>query len=130
MDNTINGRTPDEIKKGLECCIVGECSKCPYMHECDDHLAKGGDMLPADVVLADMHSLIQQLERERDAAVEQLKEMSGTPCENCERCRYCIHFGKCDYHFGRCNDCISMDCPCIGCVNGSNWQWLGVQEVE
>lgn len=58
-------KTPDDIKKGLECCIVGECSKCPYMHECDDHLTEGGDMLPADVVLADMLSLIQQLESEK-----------------------------------------------------------------
>lgn len=35
MDNTINGRTPEEIKNGLECCVSREegierCKDCPY----------------------------------------------------------------------------------------------------
>lgn len=117
MSDTINGRTPEEIKKGLECCIVGECSKCPYMHECDDHLAKGGDMLPADVVLADMHSLIQQLERERDAAVKDLKEHGAY-------CSVCLH-----------NEKLICEEPCATCSKLStvnkhiNWQWRG-PEVE
>lgn len=55
-------KTPDEIKKGLELCCEGKCSECPYREECDEHLACGGDMLPADVVLNDISALIQQLE--------------------------------------------------------------------
>lgn len=62
-------KTPEEIKKGLECCIVGKCSECPYMHECDDHLSEGGEMLPADVVLNDIAARIQQLERELDCKI-------------------------------------------------------------
>ena len=33
MNNTINGRTPDEIKKGLEYCASGNapCESCPFV---------------------------------------------------------------------------------------------------
>ena len=36
MTTTINGRTPEEIKKGLECCvsIAPKCDVCPYEGEC------------------------------------------------------------------------------------------------
>ena len=31
MTDTINGRTPEEIKKGLECCnTIYGCKQCPY----------------------------------------------------------------------------------------------------
>lgn len=31
MTNTINGRTPAEIKKGMECCqTIVSCTICPY----------------------------------------------------------------------------------------------------
>lgn len=55
-------KTPEEVKKGLELCCEGMCSKCPYREECDEHLACGGEMLPADVVLNDIATYIQQLE--------------------------------------------------------------------
>lgn len=108
-------KTPDEIKKGLECCIVGECSKCPYMQECDDHLDKGGDMVPADVVLADVLSLIQQLERERDQYKRERDAALADLAENrrCETCKY-----------------YTPGYFCIGCRNGDQWEWRGVQEVE
>ena len=49
-------KTPDEIKRGLECCRGGElgCSECPYDGEC--HLPFGND--PE----ADAIAYIQQLE--------------------------------------------------------------------
>lgn len=34
-------KTPEEIKKGLECCISGDCDFCPYYKakmDCGDHL--------------------------------------------------------------------------------------------
>ena len=58
MNTTINGRTSDEIKEGLECCAeYGNCSKgCPYnpIKDC------GHDLY------SDALTYIQQLERERD----------------------------------------------------------------
>ena len=63
MNNTINGRTPEEIKKGLECCGMAwkpvDCEGCLYT----GRLRCGNEM--HDDALA----YIQQLERERDAAV-------------------------------------------------------------
>lgn len=68
MTTTINGRTPEEIKKGLECCAeYGNCSEgCPYnlIKDC------GHDLY------SDALALIQQLERERDAAVEDLRKIA------------------------------------------------------
>ena len=56
MADTINGRTPEEIKRGLKCCIDWEtgCVECPY------------DNLPPDECVVAMKSnnlaYIQQLE--------------------------------------------------------------------
>jgi len=58
MDNTINGRTPEEIKKGLELCIGNSdlsedyCEKCPYIPD-----ASCRDTLEIDAL-----AYIQQLE--------------------------------------------------------------------
>ena len=61
MSNTINGRTPEEIKRGLECCIAHtSCDICPYL----------GTNNCMSVNTADAISYIRQLERERDAEVE------------------------------------------------------------
>ena len=57
MDSTINGRTPEEIKKGLGCCPL--CNKsCPYHKEKDCYEKLHYDAL----------DYIQQLEAERDEA--------------------------------------------------------------
>lgn len=56
MNNTINGRTPEEIKKWLECCAPfgANCGDCPYEGEC---------MLPfGDDPESDALAYIQQLE--------------------------------------------------------------------
>ena len=108
MPDTINGRTPEEIKKGLECCSVDglSCSNCSYCVSCD----------------ADIHALerdalayIQQLERERDAAVDEIFKT----CSNCKH-------EKLGYGVGPCPP-IEEYVKMIDC---SNWQWRGVQEVE
>lgn len=56
-------KTPEEIKKGLECCRTPvKCECCPYQQECD---------LPfGDLVMADAFSLIQRLERDKAWASE------------------------------------------------------------
>ena len=46
-------RTPEEIKRGLECCIAGDCDSCPYYEAKKDC----GDRLKIDAL-----AYIQQLE--------------------------------------------------------------------
>ena len=107
MADTINGRTPEEIKKGLECCSLPyKCDKCPYFG-----MPCGSDDLSADAL-----ALIKQLERERDAALEDMKTKSFG-------CGKCKHFmpspGK------MCALPIEERIPFYEC-----WEWRGVQEVE
>ena len=54
-------KTPDEIKKALECCfnVTEQCGECPYYPvSCDKELVR------------DARVYIRQLEAERDAAVD------------------------------------------------------------
>lgn len=54
-------RKPEEIKKGLECCVIGpsanqpKCGECPYMYEKNC----------SDTFLKDALTLIQQLEADK-----------------------------------------------------------------
>ena len=68
-------KSPDEIKKGLECCKEDECfgdrENCPYT--ADPKLCVG-------VMCADALALIQQLEAERDAMKEALGLMVYQYC--------------------------------------------------
>ena len=118
-NNTINGRTPEEIRKGLENgrfnCEFVECCEtdCPY----EAHCRPGSNLMVEipSVLVRDALERIQQLERERDAAVEDIFHM----CANCKH-------EKLGYGVGPCppiEEYLTNDC--------SNWQWRGVpQEVE
>ena len=101
-----------ELIYALKSCqhIASNCIDCPLSNtkyynyktkECEVHLHN----VAADV--------IEQLVRERDAAVADLENLmhtySGTVCF------YCKHYN--DRH-------------CDDCVLGNKWQWRGVQEVD
>ena len=106
-------RTPEEIKKGLECCASldeKECEVCPYKPDRVCGETKNGDAL----------AYILQLERERDAAVNNLHGMCGA----------CIRHNNDD-------DEIYVCSKYVECVHGIGddegedyWQWRGVREVE
>lgn len=100
--------TPDEIKKGLECRIAGGdgrcnlyCVSCPYF--------SAGYSLSA--ATKDALAYIQQLERERDAAVEGLKQ--SLSC-----CKYCKH----DRPYHGCAKEPKLDRSCF--------EWHGVKEEK
>ena len=135
MDNTINGRTPEEIKLGPECCSpryeskhwVSCSSECPFrnegvycrnvLHVCNkkyiQQLEAGIDRIYKQVdALRGLPEKIQQLERERDAAVAALRK--------CNRCPDCAHYYE--------PLALKID-ACGKCFCGNNWQWRGV-EVE
>jgi hypothetical protein len=111
MDNTINGRTPEEIKRSLKCRAMWGTPDCKM--KCDEC----GTYVPGlngSIMAAAAIALIQQLGRERDAAVEDILPM----CTNCKH-------EKLGYGVGPCppiEEYVTTDC--------SNWQWRGVQEVE
>lgn len=95
-------RTPDEIKRGLKCC---NCSTCPYKK---DNCAN---------VDRDALAYIQQLERERDAAVQDIEQIAKDygVCF-CDYCKY----GDDE------EECAKRNC------NGhrNDFEWRGVQEAE
>lgn len=100
-------KTPDEIKRGLEFCGADEChgdqhTSCPYngdvfciMHTCADALAY---IQQIEAQNAELFGKIEQLQAERDAAVETIYEMAKCITEDvCEWCdgveceRLCMH---------------------------------------
>lgn len=115
----------------------GSCPDCPINYWCQ---AKNGVRLEDDaadiiesliaqleqvemerdglnILLAQAQAMLETRTKERDAAVDDLKEELRNQsvillCENCRR--------KPE------GDYIHNDC--MDCVNGCNWQWRGVQE--
>lgn len=121
-------KTPDETKKGLECCAVSyaDCHKeCPYKLDCD-----GSQILKDALALiqqlqadnADQADRIKQLEAERDA----MKDEIDNDCETCKHCESCQEDGYCMW----CENKESNKTPCCNCVYGSNWEWRGAQKEE
>ena len=102
-------KSPDEIKKGLECCAMSSyrCEDdCPYREQCRNE--QGGKAMNEDAL-----ALIQQLESERNAIMQDMNK-------NCTSCK----------HSGMNNP----DNPCYKfeeqCRDYSNWQGRGVQKEE
>lgn len=111
MDNTINGRTPEEIKWGLACCNMHQCPflECPYFN----------DELCCESLNTDALAYIQRLERERDAAVEDIHEAAMTGC----LCYVCSHNEK--------GHCKAFDHGIFeATVMCGQYEWRGTQEVE
>ena len=140
MTTKINGRTPEEIKKGLECCKpkwessrwVTCRNECPFRNEhafCKNVLLTcvSAYIQQLENHIGELTEKVKQLERERDAAVEQLKAVDVSSCFECVHCK---HEELCNSPVWPCNDCDNEECPCHTCSDGSNWQWCGVQEVE
>ena len=110
-------KTPDEIKKKLKCLLAncdGTCQIDCLCNNCELYVDGYGIISN----LKDILAYIQQLERERDAAVRDLYDY-GMLCELClhekkpideEPCKSCAHASTVNRHM--------------------NWQWRGIQEVE
>lgn len=58
-------KTPDEIKKWLECCTHGTCNSCPYF----------GDECDSDREVIDTLEYIQQLERRIGELTEKVAQL-------------------------------------------------------
>ena len=92
-DIKVGGKTPEEIKKGLECCSISHdyCgNECPYKCYANGS-AKLSLLKDSLTYIQQLESLLVQAERERDAAVKDLKQIflpGSVPCDFCENdCR-------------------------------------------
>lgn len=102
-------KTPEEIKKDAETCMnhphTYSCNSCRLYSECHgiaEHIIKE----LYDLVIH-YESRLAQVERERDAAVADLKLYAG--------CKVCKHG---DFKFPK---------ECMDCGNETNyWEWRGV----
>ena len=135
--------TPDEIKKGLECCsnVNFVCNEeCPYyksLSEGEDCcLKKNADALALIQQLQDdnaqlnrcienmtdklnaMNDEVAKLQAERDAAVADLEHVKD--CDSCKYDNACFT-GKKD-----CFGCHEKRCPCLTC----QYEWRGVTKEE
>ena len=125
-------KTPDEIKKGLECCVNCDscdtpCDECPYGNEDDgcknmtaDALAYIQQLEAANAELLTKVKQLEikchQLERERDAAVADIPRACG----------YCKWFEI--NRGGNMTECHNPNgCRNISGVN-TGFEWRGVKE--
>lgn len=79
-------------------------------------------MFEAASMIEELESRLAQVERERDAAVHDLKLADRVDCDFCKH-----QYGGCTYD--GCKDC-SKPCPCGSCRNSSNYEWRGVCEAN
>ena len=63
-------KTPDEIKKGLECCSVAACGFCPYEYYCN--LENGFAEVSNDAI-----AYIQQLENQIGELTEKVAQLEA-----------------------------------------------------
>ena len=120
MDNKINGRTLEEIKRGLACsCVCSEidlgCKTCPYL----------GDNCPD--VHSDALAYIQQLEQDnaqKDERIRQLERemevlLKIAEAGACETCKYTDN-RTCEYPCCECEYCDGEHAHWT-------WEWRGVE---
>ena len=122
-------KKPDEIKKGLECCVDGNivcAGNCVFDDDAELCFPDCVKLLMANALAliqqlqaenAEQAERIQQLEAERDALINDIRMEGGL-------CALCKHSGV-----------RACEEPCRGCnarliSNESKWEWRGVQKEE
>lgn len=147
-------RTPDEIKKGLECVADedGGCSTCPYRYEEECKVEAAKDALALIQQLEtdkqQLEGLLTHMNQLRDAAagralkmeerVHQLeaeladtKKAVGYTNGLCDICKHKDeHENDCEANDFLCYNCPA-ECDCKECYpNESHYEWHGVQKEE
>lgn len=134
-------KTPDEIKKGLECLdkmqfFMGQrAGRELWMEKPKDVQEKDIESYNRDIKI--VRNLIQQLEAENHQLLTKVKQLE-TKCQQLERERdAAVKDIEVD---GVCGTCKYLDfyeekCPCDQCVHigrglNSHWQWRGVKESK
>lgn len=116
-DNNVDRKTPEEIKKSLKRCGKDRnCHKfCSYwdIEDCTGELFK------------DALALIEHLERERDAAIEDIKVAATFLCQTCKKYHPAVIDGT--KHF--CDE-IPADHFDDGAIACGMYEWRGVKEEK
>ena len=124
-------KTPDEIKKGLECCTHGICNNCPYAADgCTSNREKIDALEYIQHLenhIGELTEKVAQLEKERNALLADLRDADMLECVHCAH--YVPVGAQCKGE-GDCLECDYKNCACNGCYGNSNWKWRGVQEGE
>lgn len=118
-------KTPEEIKKVLAECDEGYACKrisCPYD---DGRSIYNGSRCMLDA-RKDALAYIRQLERERNALLEDLRDADRIDCEHCASYDGAAT-KECEDADYLCDKCTRTDCPCSTCRDCSNWEWRGIQ---
>lgn len=107
-------KSPDEIKKGLECCKVFDgCSECPYATS--TVFPYGIALYCTSGLATDSLAYIKKLERERDELFRDVSlEIS---------CSSCKHVGT-KLRKNPCKECLQ------DITTKCHWEWRGVKEKE
>lgn len=79
-------KKPDDIKKGLFCCWEDGCATCPYDDDCT--MEANFEQLAKDSLayIQQLETRLAQVERERDAAKNDILKGCGTCKYNQRRC--------------------------------------------
>lgn len=107
----------DEVKRCVvalrtKCREEGSCNVCGKNSFCHLHGDEELSDLAADLIES-LSEELEQVKRERDAAVEDLRKV----CRAVRVC-FCCKSREAEY--------VSNDC--MDCINGCNWQWRGVKD--
>lgn len=120
-------KKPEEIKAGLGACqTVVRCSTCTY-HDVGDIVAECTAQLSGDalVYIQQLESRLAQVERERDAAVNDLRD-NYEPCDVCKKKNICEQY--CPKNGYDCVSCLDTErCIFYNCTKDNDlWEWRGV----
>ena len=142
-------KTPEEIKRGLECCLVADdmcrCDECPYSRngyntlKCDIEL--GEDAIEFITMMenatdewemvAASPGAVEDMARDNAQKDERIRQLEREKadllymCEQAGRCLLCKHTAK-----------GTKDYPCCDCryceedLTDSYWEWSGLEEGE
>ena len=120
MTDKINGRTPEEIKKGLECCCIDDCNMCTYEENCfseDEELCES--------MVADAIALIQQLEA---AQPKWISVEERLPEENFEVLMLFKHNMAVGFYDGDGEWCANTDDGYHAYCDGTPTHWMPLPE--
>lgn len=126
-------KTPDEVKKGLECCAASyaDCHKeCPYKLDCD-----------GSQILKDSLALLQKLQDEKGELLKNVEQLQAELADTrkavsmtnglCDICKHQnAHENECEANDFLCFKCPA-DCACKECYSDAgHYEWRGVQKEE